>query len=109
MRTRTLARRTSAKPHDGLGFHARTRYHPDIMAESSMTPDEFKEARERLGLSLSEMADMLGLSVEQVRRMEFSETANQRRPVMEQTRRLLEAYLSGYRPTDWPVKARRAG
>ena len=72
-----------------------------------MQPDEFKGARERLGLSLSQMADMLGLSVEQVRRMEFPEGASQRRPVMDQTRRLLQAYLDGYRPPDWPTESRR--
>lgn len=74
-----------------------------------MKPHEFKEARRKLGLSLDQMADMLGLQANHVRRLEFPEDSNQRRPVMEQTRRLLHAYLDGYRPPDWPTESRRPG
>jgi transcriptional regulator with XRE-family HTH domain len=79
------------------------------MTESTMKPHEFKEARHKLGLSLNQMADMLGLQSNHVRRLEFPEESNQRRPVMEQTRRLLQAYLEGYRPPDWPTESRRPG
>ena len=74
-----------------------------------MTSREFKEARQTLGLSLVQMAEMLGLQPNHVRRLEFPEDSNQRRPVMEQTRRLVQAYLDGYRPPDWPTESRRPG
>lgn len=68
-----------------------------------MTPQALKEARHQLGLSLSQMAHMLGYEGEhckqQVRHMEMGN-----RTIREPQRRLVEAYLSGYRPPDWPAK-----
>lgn len=68
-----------------------------------MTPAEFKEARRALGLSVAQMADMLGVTSVQVRRMELREDAGVHRPVMPTTARLVRAYLDGYRPRDWPT------
>ena len=66
-----------------------------------MTPTEVARARDRLGLTLEQMATMLGYQGEQRRQMQYDlETG--RRPVREPQRRLVEAYLSGYRPADWP-------
>lgn len=66
-----------------------------------MTPTELKEARRKLGLTLEQMAVMLGYEGEQRRqlmhRIEIGE-----RTLREPQRRLVEAYLSGYRPSDWP-------
>lgn len=66
-----------------------------------MTPNELKEARRKLGLTLEQMAVMLGYEGEQRRqlmhRIEIGE-----RTLREPQRRLVEAYLSGYRPEDWP-------
>lgn len=66
-----------------------------------MTPTELKEARRTLGLTLEQMAAMLGYEGEQRRqlmhRIEIGE-----RTLREPQRRLVEAYLSGYRPSDWP-------
>jgi transcriptional regulator with XRE-family HTH domain len=81
-------------------------YLPETMPESAMKPSEFKEARHQLGLSVNQIANMLGLDADHVRRMEFPEESKQRRPVMENTRRLLQAYLDGYRPPDWPKEHR---
>ena len=66
-----------------------------------MTPQQLARARERLGLTLSEMADMLGYEGEQRRQMVHKLEAGLR-TIREPQRRLIEAYLSGYRPKDWP-------
>lgn len=66
-----------------------------------MTPIELKEARQKLGLTLSQCANLLGYNGnhanQQVRRMESGE-----RPILEAQTRLMKAYLEGYRPADWP-------
>lgn len=70
-----------------------------------MTPSELKQARRSLGLSLSQMARMLGYDgahgAQQVRRMESGERA-----IRGAQARLLEAYVDGYRPDDWPNEYR---
>lgn len=66
-----------------------------------MTPNQLARARERLGLTLEEMATMLGYLGAQRRQMQYDlETG--RREIREPQRRLVEAYLNGYRPADWP-------
>lgn len=66
-----------------------------------MTPEQLKAARLKLGLSLDEMADMLGYTGEHARsQAHHLETG--RRTIREPQRRLMEAYLAGYRPPDWP-------
>jgi transcriptional regulator with XRE-family HTH domain len=66
-----------------------------------MTPDKLARARKRLGLTLEQMATMLGYEGVQRRQMQYDlETG--RREIREPQRRLIEAYLSGYRPKDWP-------
>jgi hypothetical protein len=66
-----------------------------------MTPKDLARARERLGLSLFEMASMLGYLGEQRNQMAH-DLMTGRRAIREPQRRLVEAYLSGYRPADWP-------
>lgn len=67
-----------------------------------MTPDQLARARKRLGLNLEQMAHMLGYdglqAKSQVQHMESG-----RRDIRPAQRRLLEAYLAGYRPKDWPA------
>lgn len=46
---------------------------------------------------------MLGYQGEQRRQMQY-DLENGRRAIREPQRRLVEAYLAGYRPPDWPVK-----
>jgi hypothetical protein len=66
-----------------------------------MTGDDMKAARLNLGLTLEQMATMLGYLGEQRRQMQHDlETG--RRDIREPQRRLVEAYLKGYRPKDWP-------
>jgi len=66
-----------------------------------MTPTQLARARERLGLTLEAMATVLGYQGKQRRQMQYDlETG--RRTIREPQRRLVDAYLSGYRPDDWP-------
>lgn len=63
---------------------------------------ELKQARNRLGLSVAQMAAMLGCQDQHVRRMEMAPHNESARPVNGTTERLVRAYLEGYRPPDWP-------
>ena len=73
------------------------------MTHPSYSPDEFKEAQRRLGLSDSEFAVMLGIENPQhVRRLKVAADKSSHRDVQPATARLLKAYLDGYRPKDWP-------
>lgn len=66
-----------------------------------MTPNQMEKARRELGLTLEAMASMLGYQGAHRRQMQYDlETG--RRDIREPQRRLVEAYLSGYRPSDWP-------
>lgn len=66
-----------------------------------MTPAELKAARLKLGLTLEQMATLLGYQGGQRRQMQYDlETG--RRPIRGPQRRLVEAYLGGWRPDDWP-------
>jgi transcriptional regulator with XRE-family HTH domain len=67
-----------------------------------MTPKQLAQARQRLGLTLEQMAAMLGYDGIN-RRIMMHKLEHGQRPIREPQRRLVEAYLSGYRPTDWPV------
>ena len=67
-----------------------------------MTPSDLREVRRKLGLTLEAMATMLGYQGSQRRQMQYDlETG--RRKIREPQRRLVKAYLSGYRPDDWPA------
>jgi transcriptional regulator with XRE-family HTH domain len=67
-----------------------------------MTPEELKEARLALGLSVTQLADMLGVSHQHARRMTIPPDKGAHRPINRTVARLLRAYLNGYRPPDWP-------
>lgn len=67
------------------------------------SPDDFREAQHQLGLSDAELAPLLGCSAVQLRRMKVDDPSlPSHRPVQPVTARLLQAYLDGYRPPDWP-------
>lgn len=72
------------------------------MSEAVFTHTKFKEARRKLGLTQSNMAFVLSVSPQHVRRMETDPDNNSARPVNGTTARLVRAYLDGYRPADWP-------
>jgi ribosome-binding protein aMBF1 (putative translation factor) len=68
-----------------------------------MDHNEFTAARRKLGLSVSQLALMLGVHDVQVRRMATAPDKESHRPVNGTTERLIKAYLEGYRPKDWPA------
>ena len=74
-----------------------------------MTPEQIRAARNKLDLSLADFALMLGFQSSKnanLRNMshalELPQENKKHRPLREPQRRLLEAYLNGYRPPDWP-------
>jgi transcriptional regulator with XRE-family HTH domain len=67
-----------------------------------MTPTQLQQARRKLGLTLSELAYLLGYEGAQARsQVHHLETG--RREIRPAQERLIRAYLDGYRPEDWPV------
>lgn len=66
-----------------------------------MSPAQFGKGRQKLGLTLDQMATMLGYEGE-MRRQAGYDLESGRRRIREPQRRLIEAYLAGYRPKDWP-------
>ena len=62
-----------------------------------MTPAAFKQARQTLGLTQVQLAAVMGLHQTTVARIETG-----RLPIPQPVRRMLTAYLDGYRPEDWP-------
>ncbi len=66
-----------------------------------MTPHKAKEARIELGLTLYQMATMLGYQGNQRRQMMHRIEIGERE-LREPQKRLIIAYLEGYRPSDWP-------
>ena len=67
-----------------------------------MTPDQLNRARKRLGLTLKQTALLLGYEGDQAKsQVHHLETG--RREIRPAQRRLIEAYLAGYKPDDWPV------
>lgn len=73
-----------------------------VAMTSEITPAELKEIRRSLGLSLAEMATLLGQTgdraAENIRKME-----NGSRTIFPAQARLAIAYRDGYRPADWPL------
>jgi len=67
-----------------------------------MTPEEIKQARHRLGLTLVQLGEMLGYQGHHVR-VQMDDLETGRRPLRGCQERLLRAYLEGYRPPDWPL------
>jgi DNA-binding XRE family transcriptional regulator len=67
-----------------------------------MTPDQIKTARADLGLTQSQLAQLLDTDPQSVRRMEMASDAATHRKPAPRMARLIAAYLDGYRPPDWP-------
>ena len=67
------------------------------MTPAEKTAADFKAGRKLLGLSQTEMAAMCGCTLRSVQNWEGGEYA-----VSDHAARLMQAYLDGYRPADWP-------
>ena len=68
-----------------------------------MTPTEVKEARHSLGLTQAQLGHLLDTDGQTVRRMELDPAASTFRKPAPRMARLIQAYLDGYRPADWPT------
>lgn len=66
-----------------------------------MTPAQLLEARQKLGLTLEQLAPLLGYESPQGR-SQIQHMESGKRTIRPAQRRLVEAYLAGYRPEDWP-------
>lgn len=64
-----------------------------------MTPEAFRAARVTLGLTQEQFAKVLGYG-QKVRVSEVERGIREAGPAVV---RLVQAYLDGYRPADWPV------
>jgi len=72
-----------------------------------MTHTEIRAARLALGLTQAELAKMLNVEEQTVRRMEsHPDRSKHRKPAVRMVR-LIRAYLDGHRPADWPKKEGR--
>lgn len=69
-----------------------------------MTHKDFKRVREELGLSVSDAAQVLGCSRVHIMRVQSPPGGETHRGVSAAIERLLQAYLDGYRPRDWPLE-----
>ncbi|WP_062233600.1 hypothetical protein [Aureimonas sp. N4] len=76
------------------------------MPQPTMTPQDFRRIQEELGLDDAQMAEMLGFeSAQNMKRLKADVDKPHHRKIMPYTARLLQAYLDGYRPADWPAGA----
>lgn len=68
----------------------------------TMTPDELKHAKSILGLTLSQMAKLLGYEGKHGDRV-IQHLLSGERTIRPAQARLIQAYLDGYTPDDWPI------
>jgi transcriptional regulator with XRE-family HTH domain len=68
-----------------------------------MTPEQIKQTRHQLGLTLTQLGELMGYQGVNVR-VQMDDLETGRRPLRECQRRLLTAYRDGYRPRDWPIE-----
>jgi transcriptional regulator with XRE-family HTH domain len=65
---------------------------------TTFTAEQFRQARKSLGLSQQQLGALVGYP----RKMTVSDWETERNPIPPPVARLLQAYLDGYRPKDWP-------
>ena len=75
----------------------------DLRESLEMTHTQFKAARRALGLTTEQLAYVLDTVKRSIRAIEADPGTSQSRRPAPRMVRLLEAYLSGYRPPDWPA------
>lgn len=72
-----------------------------------MSAQEFKDARAKLGLTVIEMAKLLGVHKVQIRRYQTPEDLESHREVPPDKATMVRTFLAGYRPADWPKPKKR--
>ncbi|MEP5730819.1 MAG: helix-turn-helix domain-containing protein [Sulfitobacter sp.] len=66
-----------------------------------MTSEEFKEARQKLGLTLTQIAVILDTDPRTIRKWEATQGTNARSP-NPVAARVVTWMLNGFRPPEWP-------
>jgi len=70
-----------------------------------MTHTEIKQARSTLGLTVKQFGAMLDITDERAMRKHMANPSSATyKPPSARMVRLINAYLSGYRPDDWPKR-----
>ncbi len=69
-----------------------------------MSPEDLRRAREALGLTPAEAAEVLETDVSTIYKIERSATRSQYRKPPARVAQLYTAYLSGFRPGNWPKR-----
>lgn len=68
----------------------------------TMTPEELRITREMLGLSRQQAAEVLETTIYQIQKLERpADRGSHIKPPRRYTQ-LLEAYMAGFRPSNWP-------
>ena len=67
-----------------------------------MNHDELRFARESMGLTPAEAAELLEVDVSSVYKWERDPSMSTHRPAPARVAKLLAAYKAGYRPPEWP-------
>ena len=67
-----------------------------------MTPQDIKRLRDDLRLSAADLAALLETDENTVRRMEMRRNSKNARLPARRMARLMQAYVDGWRPHDWP-------
>ena len=76
---------------------------PDLLeSQLNLPTQKIKKARKDLGLTQAQMGAMLECDGETVKKMEYPLNRKTYRRPARRMMRLLDAYLAGYRPPDWP-------
>lgn len=68
-----------------------------------MSPEEFKAARIKLGLSMKQAGELLGVNFSTIKRWEAGE-GSQRVAVNPTAARAMRWMLDGFRPPEWPAR-----
>lgn len=69
-----------------------------------MTPEEFKAARRALGLTQSQLARILGITPQTLRKYEMPPTRSTHRSVHPTVARAVNWLCDGFRPPEWPTQ-----
>lgn len=69
-----------------------------------MTPDQFKEARRKLGLTQSQLAAILDTNPSTIRRWEMRDARSTSRPPNPIAARVMRWMLDGFRPPEFPER-----
>lgn len=67
-----------------------------------MTPQEFKEARQTLGLTQSQLGRILDTDPSTIRRWEMNVDRSTARPPNPVASQVMRWMLDGFRPPEWP-------